>query len=118
MPEFKQQYYEIHTVVRDDIVVEGRLYAPDTVDDLAEWSGGSVETRDGEAVFVVPAGPVSPEAVAQLGDHVMRLGPEWWVEPAGSFTQRWHDAAAETPVVEPARLYAPFDIVPGVNPWH
>lgn len=117
MPSYLQKYYELTAVVRPDVVAEGREFTIAAADELAEWCGGELEVRDGRHVFVVSPGPVGPGGVAELGDYVMRYGAEQWVEPAGSFTSRWHAEGVDVPVEPPVRVYEPFDVVQGHSPW-
>jgi hypothetical protein len=118
MAQYLQRYYELHAVVRADIVAEARQFSMDAVAELAEWCGAQLELRDdGRHVLVVPPGPIGPGGVAELGDYVMRYGIEQWVEPAGGFRQRWHSAGDEVPDEQPTRVYPPFHIDHGPNPW-
>jgi hypothetical protein len=118
MPQYLQRYYELRPVVRQDVVAEGRQFTMEAVAELAEWCGGELELRDdGRHVLVVPPGPVGPGGVAELGDTVMRYGVEQWVEPAGGLLQRWHPADGEIPDEPPERVYPPFTITQGENPW-
>lgn len=117
MPDYLQKYYELATVVRTDVVAEGRQFTMDAVADLTDWCGGQLETRDGNTVLVVPPGSVGPGGVAQLGDYVMHYGAEWWVEPAGGFTNRWHPGDQDVPASAPERMYAPFTVTYGESPW-
>lgn len=118
MPNFLQRYYELHTITNADTVAEGRQFTPSSAADLSEWCGGEVRTEDGQTVFVVPAGPASAEARAKLGDFVMHFGIEWWVEPAGGLYQRWHDSSVPVEPIAAVRMYAPYSITYGANPWH
>jgi hypothetical protein len=117
MPQYLQRYYELHAVVRPDIVAEARQFSMAAVEDLAAWCGAELELRDDRHVLVVPPGPVGPGGVAELGDYVMRYGVELWVEPAGGLLQRWHPEGAEIPQDPPERIYPPFTITQGDNPW-
>lgn len=118
MPQYLQRYYELRPVVRADVVAEGRQFTMEAVPELAEWCGAELQLRDdGRHVLVVPAGPVGPGGIAELGDYVMRYGVEQWVEPAGGLLQRWHPADTEVPAPLPERIYPPFTITQGENPW-